>query len=156
MKWKSLSCVQLFCNPMDYRVHGILQTRIMQQVAFPSPGDLPNPGIEPMSPALQVDSLPAEHKGSPYHGWCYVIWLNYIKRTQFYCCWDWSISGIRWGLPEASLVWLPINLSSCGFINSRALPDSVALFGLQNSNFLIISFFPYSLLGILYRRNFPF
>ena len=27
---------------------------------FPSPGDLPNPGIEPGSPALQVDSLPAE------------------------------------------------------------------------------------------------
>ena len=27
---------------------------------FPSPGDLPNPGIEPRSPALQVDSLPAE------------------------------------------------------------------------------------------------
>ena len=27
---------------------------------FPSPGDLPNPGIEPRSPALQVDSLPSE------------------------------------------------------------------------------------------------
>ena len=27
---------------------------------FPSPGDLPNPGIEPGSPALQVDSLPTE------------------------------------------------------------------------------------------------
>ena len=27
---------------------------------FPSPGDLPNPGIEPRSPTLQVDSLPAE------------------------------------------------------------------------------------------------
>ena len=27
---------------------------------FPSPGDLPNPGMEPRSPALQVDSLPAE------------------------------------------------------------------------------------------------
>jgi len=27
---------------------------------FPSPGDLPNPGIEPRSPALQADSLPSE------------------------------------------------------------------------------------------------
>ena len=27
---------------------------------FPSPGDLPNPGIEPASPALQADSLPTE------------------------------------------------------------------------------------------------
>ena len=32
---------------------------------FPSPGDLPNPGIEPRSPALQVDSLPAESPGKP-------------------------------------------------------------------------------------------
>ena len=30
---------------------------------FPSPGDLPNPGIKPRSPALQVDSLPAEPSG---------------------------------------------------------------------------------------------
>ena len=32
---------------------------------FPSPGDLPNPGIEPRSPALQVDSSPAEPQGKP-------------------------------------------------------------------------------------------
>ena len=33
---------------------------------FPCPGDLPNPGIEPGSPALQADSLPTELQGSPY------------------------------------------------------------------------------------------
>ena len=33
---------------------------------FPSPGDPPNPGIEPASPALQADSLPAELLGKPY------------------------------------------------------------------------------------------
>ena len=32
---------------------------------FPSPGDLPNPGTEPRSSALQVDSLPAEPPGKP-------------------------------------------------------------------------------------------
>ena len=32
---------------------------------FPSPGDLPNPGIESGSPALQVNSLPLSHQGSP-------------------------------------------------------------------------------------------
>ena len=32
---------------------------------FPSPGDLPNPGIEPRSPTLQADSLPAESPGKP-------------------------------------------------------------------------------------------
>ena len=32
---------------------------------FPSPGDLPHPGIEPKSPALQMDSLSLSHQGSP-------------------------------------------------------------------------------------------
>ena len=32
---------------------------------FPSPGDLPNPGNEPGSPALQADSLPSEPPGQP-------------------------------------------------------------------------------------------
>ena len=32
---------------------------------FPSPGDLPNPGIEPRSPALQADSLPIQLPGKP-------------------------------------------------------------------------------------------
>ena len=32
---------------------------------FPPPGDLPNPGIEPRSPALQANSLPAESPGKP-------------------------------------------------------------------------------------------
>ena len=43
------------CNPQGSSVHGILQARILEWVACPPPGDLPNPGIEPMSlmaPAL--------------------------------------------------------------------------------------------------------
>ena len=37
--------------------------RILQWVAIPSPADVPDPGIEPGSPALQVDSLPTELSG---------------------------------------------------------------------------------------------
>ena len=48
-----------------YIVYGILQARILERVAFPFCGDLPNPGIEPRSPALQADSLPAEPQGKP-------------------------------------------------------------------------------------------
>ena len=33
---------------------------------FPSPGGLPSPGMEPGSPALQVDSLPTDSRGKPY------------------------------------------------------------------------------------------
>ena len=100
VKWVKVaqSCLTL-CDPMDYTVHGILQARILEWVAFPfsrgssqsrdwtqvshiadfftswttrkvqeyrsgypmpSPADLPDPGIELGSPALQVGSLPAE------------------------------------------------------------------------------------------------
>ena len=41
-------------------VHGILQARVLEWVAFPTPGDLPDPGIKPGAPALQADSLPSE------------------------------------------------------------------------------------------------
>ena len=53
------SCPTL-CKPLDYTVHGIFQARILEWVAFPFSRNLPNPGIEPGSPALQADSLPAE------------------------------------------------------------------------------------------------
>ena len=44
---------------------GILQARTLQWVAMPSSWDLTNPGIEPRSPSLQVDSLPSEPPGKP-------------------------------------------------------------------------------------------
>ena len=50
---------------MDYTVHGILQARILEWVAFPFSKDLPNPGTEPRSPTLQANSLPAEPQGKP-------------------------------------------------------------------------------------------
>ena len=52
------SCPTL-CDPTDYTVHGILQARILEWLAFPSPGNLPNSGTEPRSPTLQADSLPS-------------------------------------------------------------------------------------------------
>ena len=58
------SCPTL-CNPVDCSlpgssVHGILQARILEWVAISFSRDLPNPGIEPGSPALQADALPSE------------------------------------------------------------------------------------------------
>ena len=61
----SQSCLTL-CNTMNCTsVHGILQARILEGLLFPSPGDLPDPGIQPGSPALQADSLPSEPPGKP-------------------------------------------------------------------------------------------
>ena len=42
---------------------------------FPSPGDLPNRGMEPRSPLLQADSLPAEPPGKPRNTLCPEVWL---------------------------------------------------------------------------------
>ena len=52
------------CNPMDFIVHGILQARILEWVAFLFSEIFPTQ-IEPRSPTLQVDSLPAEPQGKP-------------------------------------------------------------------------------------------
>ena len=50
---------------MDYglpgsSVHGILQARVLAGLPFSSPGELPDPGVEPGSPALHADTLPSE------------------------------------------------------------------------------------------------
>ena len=63
------SCPTL-CYPMDCSlpgssVHGIFQARVLEWVAIPSPGYLPDPGIEPGSPGLQADALPSEPPGKP-------------------------------------------------------------------------------------------
>ena len=60
-------CLTL-CDPMDCSspgssVHGILQARILEWLPLPSPGDFPDPGIKPRSPALQAESLSFEPPG---------------------------------------------------------------------------------------------
>ena len=55
------SCSSLYypmdCKPPGFSVHGILQQEYWSGLPFPSPEDLPDPGIKPRSPALQADSL---------------------------------------------------------------------------------------------------
>ena len=56
-------------DPMDYTQSlELSRPEHWSGLLFPSPGDLPNLETEPRSPALQVDSLPAEPQGSPWHG----------------------------------------------------------------------------------------
>ena len=60
-------CLTL-CDPMDCSWPGSLQQGYWHGLPFPSPGDLPDPGTEPTSPAspaLQMDSLLLSHQGSP-------------------------------------------------------------------------------------------
>ena len=45
-------CDPMGCSPPGSSIHGISQARIPEWVAIPSPGDLPDPGIESKSPGL--------------------------------------------------------------------------------------------------------
>ena len=67
-----LSPVQLFATPWTVQAPlsmGFPRQEYWSRLPFPPPGDLPHPGIEPLSlasPALQVDSLLLSHLGSTY------------------------------------------------------------------------------------------
>ena len=68
VKVKSLSCVQLFATLWTVARQAPLSLGFSRQeywsgLPFPSPEDLPNPGIEPGSPALQADALSSEPPG---------------------------------------------------------------------------------------------
>ena len=70
MKVKSLSHVQLFVTPWTVAYQAPPSMRFSRQeywsgLPFPSPGDIPDPGIKPRSPALQTDALPSEPPGKP-------------------------------------------------------------------------------------------
>ena len=64
-KWKSLSRVWLFATPWTIQSMEFSRPEYWNGWPFPSPGDLPNPGIEPRSPTSQADSLPAEPPKKP-------------------------------------------------------------------------------------------
>ena len=69
-KVKSLSRVRLFASPwtVAYQASpsmGFSRQEFCSGLPFPSPGDLPVPGIEPGSPALEADALTSEPPGKP-------------------------------------------------------------------------------------------
>ena len=70
VKVKLVSRVRLFATPWTVAYQAPLSMGFSRQecwsgVPFPSPGDLPDPGIKPGSPALQANALPSEPPGKP-------------------------------------------------------------------------------------------
>ena len=68
---KSLSRVRLFAIPWTVAYQASLSMKFSRQeywsgLPFPSPGDLPDPGIEPGSPASEADALTSEPPGKPF------------------------------------------------------------------------------------------
>ena len=85
VKLKLLSHVRLFATPwtVAYQAHlsmGFSRQECWSGLPFPSPGDLPDPGNEPRSPALQADALPSEPPGKPRALTCYLI--NLIRNLK--------------------------------------------------------------------------
>ena len=75
-----LSCVQLFVttSTVAHKVplsKGLSRQEYWSGLPCPPPGDLPNPGIKPRSPALQADSLPSETPGKA---------INCVEYTKFF------------------------------------------------------------------------
>ena len=74
VKVKSLSRVRLFATPWTVAYQappsmGFSRPEYWSGLPFPSPGDRPDPGIEPRSPTLEAGALPSEPPGNPCVKW---------------------------------------------------------------------------------------
>ena len=95
-------------RPQDYTVHGILQARILEWIAFPFSSGLPNPGFKPRSPILQVCSVPAELQGKPKNTG--VDSLSLLQRIFLTQESNWSLLHCRWILYQLSYEGSPVQL----------------------------------------------
>ena len=117
VKWKLLSGVWLFVNPQTIQFMEFSRPKYWSGQPFPSPGDLPYPGIEPRTPALQADSLPAELLGKlHFQAWSSAKLL--LKVRNFGCTFC-TRNGLDSDRP--TLLWGPSCLLAFkeGFQNSR-------------------------------------
>ena len=103
------NCIRLF---KLYQLSHQGSPRILERVAYPFSSDLPDQGIEPGSPALQVDSLPAELPGSPKFK-LYSVKLNTIKNSIFPSC-HISSAQCGWWL----LCWM-VQIAACSSYHWR-------------------------------------
>ena len=85
----SLSRVRLFATPWTLPVASVHE---IPGLPFPSPGDLPDPGIEPGSSALQPDTLPSEPPGKPWETYRLLFIYNRTLKIRL------QQSGFSWVL----------------------------------------------------------
>ena len=92
------------CGWVLYLLNHLGSSRILEWVAYLSPGDLPDPGIKLGSPALQADSLPFELPGKPKNtGAGSLSLLHWVFPTQES---NWDLLHCRWILCQLSYLGL--------------------------------------------------
>ena len=130
VKW--LSRVWLFATPWTVAYYAPLSTGLSRQeywsgLPFPSPGDLPNPGIEPGSPALQADALPPEPPGKPRERWRHGIIKTHTPGQTVHKCGIITTADL---LPKKWGIWPHIGVPAWG---SRTRKRSFQNVGLGRS-----------------------
>ena len=106
------SCPTL-CNPMTAAHQAPLSMKFSRQeywswLPFPFPGDLPDPGVKPRSPALQADPLPSEPPEKPLLNRCFTVIVSFSNPSGrhmlgvlqsfggwWYGCYWWDVSYVR-------------------------------------------------------------
>ena len=122
MKWvKSLSRVWLFVTPWTVAYQASLSIGFSRQehwsgLPFPSPGDLPDPGIEPGSPALEAEALNSEPPGKP--------WFSSVQ----------SLSHVRLFVTP----WITARQASLFITNSRSSLRLASIESVMPSSHLIL------------------
>ena len=125
---KLLSHVRLFATPWTVAYQappsmGFSRQEYLSGLPFPSPGDLPDPGIKPGSPALEADALTSEPPGKPNGCESWTIKKAEHKRIDAFelWCWrrllrvPWTARRSNWSIlkeisPEYSLEGLMLKL----------------------------------------------
>ena len=92
VKVKLLCCVQLFATPWAVAYQAPQSMEFSRQeywsgLPFPSPRDIPNPGIKPGSPTLQADALPSEPPGKQLLDWNICVYMHLYIHIPWRCTW---------------------------------------------------------------------
>ena len=106
---------------------------------FPSPGDLPNPGIKPMSPAWQADSLLLSHLGRPYP-WLFgdKITIKYVFLRLYQGIVSVQFHSVTKSCPTLCDPITAACQGSLSIINSQSLLKLMSIKSVMPSNHLIL------------------
>ena len=142
------------CNPMDYNLHapssmGFSRQESWRGLPFPSPGDLPDSGMEPGPPTVQADSLHWSHQGRP----CIVVCINkYLPLRQELLLSYRCLVHLKYSVRSVNVSILPLLCESTFetfFLLFLKIPESVqeanlqVLYMLRRTNIhRLIEFYP--------------